>query len=119
MVTQPELFEQSDGVGGKDVLGAFAGVQREQDRDQSAYNMGVAVAVEAQRRAGGAIRFHMGEQPDLAGATAHLVGFGVSAFRQRRQRAAELDDVTIAVVPLIEQGEILNDFVNGRHAANI
>ena len=38
-------------------LRAFAGVQREQDRDQSAYDMGVAVAVEGQHRTVAAIRF--------------------------------------------------------------
>jgi hypothetical protein len=39
----------------------------------------------------------------------------VGTVRQGRQSAAKLDDVTIAIVPLIEQLEILNDFVNFAH----
>ena len=31
------------------------------------------------------------------------------------KRAAELDDIAIAVVPLVEQGEILGDVVDRRH----
>ncbi len=86
---------------------------------EAAYDMGVAVALEGQHRTGGAVAFYMGEQPDLAGAAAHFVGLAVGAFRQRLQRAAKLDDIAIAVVPLIEQREILNDVVDRRHTGNI
>jgi len=55
--TQSELFEHGAGVGGEDVLGALAGVQREQDRDQSTYDVSVAVAVEGQHRTVTAVRF--------------------------------------------------------------
>ena len=116
---KPDAVEQSERVGGQDLLRALAGIKRKQNGDQAAHDMGVAVAVEGERRAGGAVRLDMREQPDLAGAASHLVGLGVRAFGQRRQRAAELDDIAIAVVPLIEQREILNDVVDGGHAANI
>ena len=61
---------------------------------------------------------NMAHQPDLAGAAAHLVGLIVGGLRQRRQRAPELDDIAVAVVPLVEQFEILDDLVDCGHGAN-
>ena len=52
----------------------LAGIKREQDRDQPAHDMRVAVAVEGEHRPGGAVRLHVRDQPDLAGAALHLVG---------------------------------------------
>src|SRR6185503_114326 len=77
--------------------------------------MGVAVAVEGQKRAGGAIALDMSDQPHLARATAYFVGLDMRGLRQRRQIAAEFDDVAIAVVPLLEQREILDDVVDRGH----
>src|SRR6516165_104526 len=77
--------------------------------------MGIAVAVEGEYRTTGAVRLHVREQPDLAGAAAHLVGLVVSTFRKRRQSPSKFDDIAVAVVPLLEQREILNDFINRGH----
>src|SRR5690606_23480857 len=66
-------------------------------------------------RSGRAARlFDRGLEPDLARAAAHLVGLVARRIRQRRERAPELDHVAIAIVPLIENREILKDLVN-RH----
>ena len=54
---------------------------------------------------------------DPAGTALDLVGIDVGAVRQWRQGAAKLDDISIAVIPLIEQLEILNDLGNRRHDA--
>src|SRR4029079_11015864 len=48
------------------------------------------------------------------GAALHLVGVAAGRLRQRRQRAAEFDQVAVAVVPLLQQIEILNDLVDRR-----
>ncbi len=92
----------------------LAGVQREQHRDQPAHDMGVAVAVESQHRTVAAIRLDGRREPHLAGAAPHLVGVVAGGFRQRRQRAAKLDQIAVAVVPLLQQLEILNDLVDRR-----
>ena len=92
----------------------LAGIEREQDRDQPAHDMGVAVAGEGQHRARRAVRLDRGRKPHLAGAALHLVGVAARGLRQRRQRAAKLDQIAIAVVPLVQQGEILDDLVDRR-----
>src|SRR3981081_1541778 len=51
-------------------------------------------------------------EPDLAGAALHLVGGGMLGFRHRGQRAAEFDDVPVAVVPIVQQRKIIPDFVD-------
>ena len=60
----------------------------------------------------------MREQPNLASAALDLVGIDVGTVRQWCQCAAKLDDIAIAVVPLIEQRKILNDLVNRSHDAS-
>jgi hypothetical protein len=37
---------------------------------------------------------------------------------QRRQGAPEFDDIAVAVIPLVEQLEILNDLVDCGHGAD-
>jgi hypothetical protein len=44
----------------------------------------------------------------------YLIGVDVRRVRQGRHHSAELDEVAIAIVPLVEQGEILVDLVD-RH----
>jgi len=53
-------------------------------------------------------------EPDLAGAALHLVGGGMLGVRHRIKRAAELDDIPVAVVPVVQQRKIIPDFVD-RH----
>ena len=63
--------------------------------------------------AGRAVRPHAGFQPDLADAAAHLGGLVAIALRHRRQRAAELDDIAVAILPIVEELEIRDNLVNG------
>src|SRR5436305_8504297 len=77
--------------------------------------MRVAVAEIAQHRFARALAGKFSRQPDLTGATLHLVGGGVLGLRHRIQRAAEFDDIPVAVVPVVEQREIIPDFVYCRH----
>src|SRR5436190_8367305 len=79
--------------------------------------MGIAVADEGQHRLAGAIACHAPREPDLAGTTLHLVGKRMLGLGERCQLAAELDHIAIAIVPLVEQGEIILDLVDRRHPA--
>ena len=54
------------------------------------------------------------DEPDLADAALHLVGRGMLGLRHRIERAAEFDDVPVAVVPIVQQRKIIPDFVD-RH----
>ena len=60
----------------------------------------------------------LSRQPDLTGAAANSVHLRSRRFRQRRQGAAELDHVAIAVLPVIRELEVRED-VFERHRSCI
>src|ERR1700688_1222450 len=70
ILTQTDAVEQLERVGIHNLSRALAGIKREQDGDQATHNMSVAVAVEGEGRARGAVRLNVCEQPDLAGTAA-------------------------------------------------
>src|SRR5271167_375748 len=79
--------------------------------------MGVAVALEDEARRGPVSRaIHLSREPDLTGAAANSVRFRSRRFRQRRQGAAELDHVAIAVLPVIQELEVREDVLK-RHGS--
>ena len=57
--------------------------EREQ-RDEPLNDMGVAIALKTERRFAGGVTFGRPEEPDLAGAAAHLKFVGASFFGKRR-----------------------------------
>ncbi len=84
---------------------------------QTAHDVGVAIAPECQYR----VRPHatFADDPDLAGAALHLVRRRVFGLAQRGKTAAQLDQVTVAIVPIVEKLEIFDDCFDVRisHAA--
>ena len=93
----------------EDGLGREAGVERVQDRDQAAHDQGVGVAVEIEAR-GLARAVPARDDPDLAGATLDLGRRDLQRRVERRHRAAELDHIAVAVLPVVvEEGEIVGD----------
>src|SRR5271165_5949679 len=76
--------------------------------------MGVAVTPKREDRSAGAVGPHGGGEPDLAGATLDPVRVDMRLRRKQSERTAELDDITIAVVPFVEQGEVVADLID-RH----
>src|SRR3954453_5344148 len=86
MLAQSQFFEQPDRIGIQDLARRFGRIKREQNRDQSAYDVRVAVADKGEQWAGGAITADFGAEPDLAGAALNLVRFRAQLLGQRRQR---------------------------------
>src|SRR6266852_4704779 len=107
VLAQAQALECGDRVGGQNLAGVLAGEQREQNGDEPAYDMGVAVAGEGEHGTVMAVRTHGGRKPDLARAALHLVRVDAVAGGKRAQAAAELDDITVAVVPLLEQRKVV------------
>ena len=118
ILSQTNAVKQRQGIDRQNVSRAFARVEREKNRDQSAYNVCVTVALERENRTRSSVRLYICNKPNLAGATLDLVCIDVSFVWQRRQSAAELDDVTVSVVPFIEQPEIFNNLFNAHHDAS-
>src|SRR5262249_53057324 len=112
VLAKPEAVEQRQRVDIKNVAGAISRVEGEQNRDQAAHDVGVAVAGETQNRLALSAPFDVGQQPHLARPARRLVGLGPRPLRQRFERAPQFDHVTIAIIPLIEQGEVRGDFVD-------
>ena len=75
--------------------------------------------IECQHRAARAIRTHVGVEPDLARASLHLVGVAVRRRRKRRQFPPQFDQIAVAVVPVVEDREIVDDFVDVGHRAGV
>ncbi len=71
--------------------------------------MGVGVAAEVQRP----VRAALGHQPHLAGAAAHLVGLRVLRLVQGLQALSQLDDVAVAVFPVLQEFELRRQGVQG------
>ena len=88
---------------------------REQDGDQAAHDVGVAVALEMQHAAVAvpAPRASLASHTWLAQPRTLLVSL-LSASGSGGRRAAKLDDVAVAILPVVEQGEIGADCVE-RH----
>src|SRR5262245_9930077 len=85
-----------------------------QDGDQPAHDVGVAVAGKAQDRFAPAVAYDVGQKPHLARASGYLVCLGPRSSGQRLKGPSQLDDVTIPILPVIEQSKVRDDFVD-RH----
>ena len=80
MLPQSKPIEQTEGVDRQDLVGGLAGIEREQDGHEPAYDMRVAVADEAQHWPRFAVGLGGRREPDLTGAALHLVGIRASGF---------------------------------------
>ena len=118
MLLEVELVENGVGVEIENVIGASARVEGEQDGDQAAHDVSVTVADEGE--VGFALRRRCGvvasqtwlTQPcTLLAALRASSGSGSSV-------AAELDDIAVAILPIVEQLEIGEDGIDasGRRA---
>ena len=111
MLAQAEALEQDNRVRCENLASVMLGKHGKQNGDEATHDVRIAVAGKGEHGPAGAIVAHGCRQPDLAGATLHLVCVGAVAFCQRPQCATEFDEIAIAVVPLFEQGKIVDDLV--------
>lgn len=52
-------------------------------------------------------RSRLALQPDLADAALHLVGAIVGRLAQRLEPMTELDDIAVAILPIVEVSEVI------------
>src|SRR5690349_19522287 len=110
VVLEAEALEHRARVEREDLARRAVRVQLEQQCDQALDDVRVRIAaqLEPRRRAGVQRR----RQPHLRHAAAHLVRLGALGLRQRRQLAAELDQVAVALLPRPELAEVLDQFID-------
>jgi hypothetical protein len=106
MLFETQFAEDAESVGRQDFLRRTVGIERDGDRHQTANQMGIAVAAIMQKDAsvGGVARFAL--KPDLTDAAAHLIDVVMGGLVERLERASQFDDIAIAILPLVEEGEI-------------
>ena len=114
MFFEAELGEDCLRVCAQHVIRRLAGVDCEQDGDQATHYMGVAVALEAEHGSAIGSALCLGCEPHLAGAAADLVSVRAVGLGQGGQAPAELDDVAVAVLPVVEESEVGADRIE-RH----
>ncbi|MNL41903.1 hypothetical protein D3C87_1643320 [compost metagenome] len=114
MFDQADLAECIDRIEPGDLGGTLAGIDRKHDGDQSAHDVSVGFAFEDQDRIVRIAR-RLGGEPDLAGAALHLVFAGAFGFRHLGQGLAEFDHIAVAILPFVEEGEVVDDLVKRGH----
>ena len=117
MLDEADRVERVDGVEGRDLGGALAGIDGEHDGDEAAHDMGVRIAFEGHDR----IRTvaGMADEPDLAGAALHFVGRRALVLGEIGQRLAEFDDEAVAVLPFFQEGEVVDDLLQRGHGGSL
>ena len=110
MLFEPQFAEGRGRVFGNDLRGRAVGKKRDRDGHEPFDKMRVAISAKVDSwLVSSAVRRGARLDPDLADATAHTIVFVSSEVRKRFQRASQLDDIAVPVVPVIEQREILAD----------
>ena len=105
-----EMLGQTDLVNkgvarSQDGAGLEPGICPHQERNQSGYNGRVAGRHQVQP-----VVSRLGMEPNLGLATLDLVLVGSELLRKFRKPAPKVDDVLVAVHPVVEELEFLDDF---------
>ena len=108
-VSRPSSRKAPKASVAQNLLGRLIGEEGDGDGDQSAHEMRVAVAAVVEDRSARRVGAFLPLQPDLADAAPHLVGVVMRFVAQGLEAVTEFDHVTITILPLIEQGEIVAD----------
>ena len=109
MLLQTQRAKGAQGVDGENLLWRPIREKRDRDRDQSAHKVRIAVASKMKDRLAGGARSRLAFQPHLTDAAPHLVDFIVGCLAKRLEGMTEFDDIAIAILPIVEGGEIVAD----------
>jgi hypothetical protein len=109
MLLQAQRTKGAQGVNGENLLWRPIREKRDRDRDQPANEVRVAVAAIVQDRLAVGPRSHLAFQPYLTDAAPHLVAFIVGRLAKGLEGITEFDDIAIAILPIVEGGEIVTD----------
>ena len=109
MLLQTQRAKGAQCVDGENLLWRPIREKRHRDRDQPAHQVRVAVAAIVQDRLAVSAPSRLAFQPYLTDAAPHLVDFIVGRLAQWLERMTEFDDIAIAILPIVEGGEIVAD----------
>ena len=105
------MTRRLDLIGNRSRAGSCARIreERDRDRDQPANDVGVAVAAIMQDHLAVGARSRLALQPYLTDAAPHLVPFIAGRLAKRLEGMTEFDDIAIAILPIVQGGEIVAD----------
>ena len=109
MLLQTQRAKGAQGVNGENLLWRAIREKRHRDRDQPANEVRVAVAAIVQDHLTVGARSRLEFQPYLTDAALQLVAFIVGRLAKGLEGMTELDDIAIAILPIVEGGEIVTD----------
>ena len=115
MLVELKLLQHGERVGVADFLCRATRIQRYQNGDEAAHDQRIAVADKLDVPHTVLLE-HGCIEPDLADAAGHLVFIGMLLDRQWFQILAQFDDVTVTVLPIVQEVEVLDNRID-RHAA--
>jgi len=112
MLLEAQFTKQRLSVGRQDFTSGAVGIERKRNGDKAAHQMGIAVPPIMEHPL--AVRALAVDklQPHLADATANLVRIVMGGLAQGLERAAEFEDIAIAVFPIVEEGKVAADCVD-------
>ncbi len=106
MRLETKFAKEAESVARQDLARRPIRIKRKSDRQQTAHEMRIAVAAIVKHRLARCIDALAEFEPHLADAAANLVRVVVGGFAQRLQRAAEVENVAVAVFPILKEGKI-------------
>ena len=109
MLLQTERAKGAQGIDGENLLWRPIREKRDRDRDQPANDVRVAVAAIMQDHLAVGARSRLAFQPYLTDAAPHLVAFIVGRLAKGLEGMTEFNDIAIAILPIVEGGEIVAD----------
>lgn len=108
MLCQSELGEDGLWIALQDFIGSRVLIEREKNRDQTLDDVCITIALKV-HAASAVLVTDAGRDPNLACASADLVGIGTHALGEFGQLPAKLNNVPVAILPVIEEGKIVGD----------
>ena len=109
MLLETQFAKETKRIRRQDFASAAIRIEGKGDCDKAAHEMGIAVAPIVQHFFARRIDALAELQPHLADAAANLVRIIVGGLVQGLERAAELEDIAIAVFPIVEKGKVAAD----------
>lgn len=114
---EAERAENGLGIGRKDLRSRPAGIERQQDRDQTSNDMGVGIPKECQFGVVTIASPRM--QPHLADTTRNLVCIVAGILGIGSKIAAEFYHVAVSLLPVVQEREVVSDCIDRGHRPHI
>ena len=107
MLGKPNTGEHLARIDAERFLRGTPGIKPGHQRDKALDDMGIAVATDHKAPA-----FILQNEPDLADASLDLVGVAILGRLERVEALAELDEIAVALFPIVEEVELVNEGVD-------